>query len=196
MLHKPILTQSKAWLLYVCLLTMLAGCSQCNKVVEPNDPTNPAGLPAATQVGARTFGCMVNGKVYVPVGRQSILTSNPKAAYEPSYGELGIGGDIYLDKPVNGSNLKEYISFSGQNIYDVGTYNLTNSNIIFIYANIAEDGNGYYSDTEIATNCQLTITKLDKTNKIIAGTFSFTLEKKDTGKKVTVTDGRFDLKYL
>ena len=195
MLHKPILTQSKAWLLYVCLLICLGGCSQCNKVVEPaNNPTNPAGLPPATQTGARTFGCMVNGQTYMPYGRQSILTTNPKAAYDPSYGELGISANIYLDKPVDGSSLKERMSFSGLDIYDVGTYNLTNSNIKFIYSGADKDS--YYSLTEIATNCQLIITKLDKTNKIIAGTFSFTLEKRDTGKKVTVTDGRFDLKYL
>ena len=30
----------------------------------------------------------------------------------------------------------------------------------------------------------------------MSGMFSFTLQKRDTGKKVTVTDGRFDLKYL
>ena len=196
MLHKPILTQSKAWLLYVCLLTMLAGCSQCNKVVEPNDPTNPTGLPPATQVGAGTFGCMVNGKAWMPSGRQSFLgPSNPSINYNPFFGDIGIGADIYLDKPVNGSRLKEYISFSAQDtVFDVGTYNLTNSNIVFVFSSIDEEA--YYSDTEIASNCQMVITKLDKTNKVIAGTFSFTLERKSTGKKVTVTDGRFDLKYL
>jgi hypothetical protein len=41
---------------------------------------------------------------------------------------------------------------------------------------------------------QLTITRLDLQNQIIAGTFSFTLTKKDCD-TVRITDGRFDLKF-
>ncbi len=189
MLHKPI---KKAWLLYVCLLTLFAGCSKCNKTISPNDASS---LPPATQVGAYTFGCMLNGQPWTPVGRQSILVAaNPSANYEPDYrgGAFSVSADIYSSQPVR---LKEYISVGGIGINRVGEYNLSNSSILFQYADVAQ-GISYYSDEDIASNCKLVITKLDLTNKIIAGTFSFTLEKKDTGKKVTVTDGRFDMKFL
>ena len=193
MLHKPISHKSKAWLLYVCLLTLFAGCSKCNKVIEP-DKTSTASLPAATQTGAGTFGCMVNGQAWTPYGRQSFLSAlNPSGGYDPVVGAFSVSADIYLDKPVNGSNLKEYINVGGINVYTVGEYNLTNSTVLFEYF----DGvTAYYSDTDIASDCKLIVKKLDKINKIISGTFSFTIQKKDTGKKVIVTDGRFDLKYL
>ena len=169
---------------------LMAGCSKCNKVIEPDNPT--AGLPPATQVGAYTFGCMLNGQPWLPVGRQSLMgAGNPSANYDPTYkgGNLGVGATVY-DKGYS----KDAISFTLANINKVGEYNLKNSDLLFIYHGITSES--YYSDTDIASNCKLVIIKLDLTNKIVAGTFSFTLEKKDTGKKVTVTDGRFDMKFL
>ena len=41
--------------LYLCLAT-LTQCSKCK-----NDPAPTDQLPAATQTGANTFGCLVNG---------------------------------------------------------------------------------------------------------------------------------------
>ena len=169
----------------------MAGCSKCNKVVEP-DPTSTASLPAATQTGAGTFGCMLNGQVWLPV-RQGVPLemSNPKLVYDPTFegGSFSLSGTIYADK-----RSQEAIAIGGRGIGTVGEYNLTNSGIKFFYDNLTTS---YASDMgDITSNCKLTITKLDKTNAIIAGTFSFTIEKRDTGKKVTVTDGRFDMKYL
>ena len=40
------------------------------------------------------------------------------------------------------------------------------------------------------------ITKIDRTNKITSGTFSFKAENKDDPSDIiSVTDGRFDVKY-
>jgi len=38
-------------------------------------------LPPATQVGANTFGCLLNGKVWLPKGNNSI--SNYSFSYDP-----------------------------------------------------------------------------------------------------------------
>ena len=190
MLHKPI---KKAWLLYLCLLTLMAGCSQCNKVISPNDASS---LPPTTQTGAGTFGCMLNGQVWTPQGRGPILEPrNPSINYDATYegGALALTATIY-DKSVNGQ-LKQTISIGGLNVGSIGEYNLTNSRVRFFHADYVNEIE-YAFDTDIASNCRLIITKLDKVNQIIAGTFSFTIEKKDTGKKVTITDGRFDMKYL
>ena len=41
--------------------------SSCNKnEIPPTD--NPPQLPPETQTGANTFGCLVNGKVWLPKG--------------------------------------------------------------------------------------------------------------------------------
>ena len=199
MLHKPIHTQnkarsrahSKAWLLYVCLLTMLAGCSKCNKVVEPAGELSK--LPAATQTGAGTFGCMVNGKAWMPQGRGNILgPANPTIVYDATYdnGSLDIRARIYAGgSGLSSGNAISIIEIYGSKLDKEGEYNLTNSNVRFAYST---DTEGFYSKEDLASNCKLTITKLDKVNAIISATFSFTIEKKDTGKKLTVTDGRFD----
>ena len=50
---------------YLPLLAALLGLSQCTK----DDPE--AGLPSATQTGANTFGCLVNGQVWTPKGNNS-----------------------------------------------------------------------------------------------------------------------------
>ena len=106
---------------------------------------------------------------------------------------MNISATKYLSKPVNGSRLIDSISFGGININRLGEYNLINSSILFNYADSLAS---YYSDEDLASDCKLVITKLDQTNKIVSGTFSFTLEKKDKSSKVTITDGRFDMKYL
>ncbi len=64
-----------------------------------------------------------------------------------------------------------------------------------------ENSRGYYmtSGTSYITDADnkgvLTITKFDKANKIISGTFSFKSRYYYTGEVVTVTDGRFDRIY-
>lgn len=48
--------------LSLCLL--LTQCSQCKK----DDPAPEEQLPPATQTGANTLGCLVNGQPYTPGG--------------------------------------------------------------------------------------------------------------------------------
>lgn len=51
----------------------------------------------------------------------------------------------------------------------------------------------YYTDT--THTGQLTITTLDKTNKIISGTFSFEAYNAVQNKTVSITEGKFRLQY-
>ncbi len=191
MLHKPI---KKAWLLYVCLLTLFAGCSKCNKTISPNDASS---LPAATETGAGTFGCMLNGQPWTPVGQQLfIYPRNPTIIYDPTYngGTLRLSAYISTDR----KDLMQTLNIiCDSNFSSIGEYNLTNSKVSFDYTNLnGSSEDNFCSCEDVASNCKLIITKLDRTNKIMSGTFSFTLQKKETGKKVTITDGRFDMKFL
>ena len=61
-----------------------------------------------------------------------------------------------------------------------------------------DDNSGFciyeWYDTIPNHNAYLNITKLDKVNRIVSGTFEFALIK--TGcKEVRITQGRFDMKY-
>jgi hypothetical protein len=56
--------------------------------------SDPVGqLPPATQTGANTFGCLVNGQSYTPSG------NNGTANYAVLYG-LGFQGAIYKCLPI------------------------------------------------------------------------------------------------
>ena len=80
MLHKPI---SKMWLLYVCLLACLGGCKQCTEAPAPTK------LLDATQTGANTFGCMLNGNFWVASGSKSGFNParlpNPYLGYDATF---------------------------------------------------------------------------------------------------------------
>ena len=192
MLHKPI---SKMWLLYVCLLACLGGCKQCLKAPAPNK------LPDATQTGANTFGCMLNGNLWVAQGSRSGFNPgqrpNPNINYDATYngGALDVSGSIILDDETQ-SNMV----ITGSNIGSIGTYSLNKakSGIHFEHTNFVNSlvyyNDGYEGD--MFSGGELTITKLDKVNKIISGTFYITIEKPKLGKKIVITDGRFDIKYL
>jgi hypothetical protein len=64
-------------LLYLCLATL----TQCSKCKDDPIPVNQ--LPPATQTGAGTFGCLVNGQAWMPKGNDGF--SNYSVAYDPTY---------------------------------------------------------------------------------------------------------------
>ena len=187
MLHKPISQKSKAWLLYVCLLICLGGCQQCVKAPPPSK------LPDATQTGAKTFGCVLNGNLWVAQGRGTGFNApvNPNCNYDATFqgGALDIGGAIIID-----NSEKSNIGITGRNISALGEYTEKNSKILFIYSDRTIPIT-WYTDENISTY-KLVITKNDLQNRIISGTFEFSMIRKDNGAKLTVTDGRFDVKYL
>lgn len=57
--------------LYLALV-LLTQCSECKNDPTPRDPADQ--LPPATQTGANTFGCLVNGQPYTPSGSNSTPT--------------------------------------------------------------------------------------------------------------------------
>ena len=176
------------WLLYVCLLACLGGCKQCTEA-----PTHTT-LPDATQTGANTFGCMLNGNLWVARGSSSGFNPaqrpNPYLGYDATFegGSLDVGGSIVLDDKSQSS-----VIITSRNISTLGEYTPKNSNILFVYRDYTIPRT-WYSDECISTY-KLTIIKLDLQNKIISGTFEFSMERKDSY-KVIAKDGRFDIKYL
>ena len=66
------------------LLAALLGLSQCKKKEPGPAPTPESLLPPATQTGANTFGCLLNGQLWTPAGADG--TSNYSVYYDPSFG--------------------------------------------------------------------------------------------------------------
>lgn len=145
-------------------------------------------LPPATQTGANTFGCYVNGKLWVPKG--NVGRTNPYISFDPSYhgGSLGIG--VYR---ILNSTVRQYIYIYSDSVNNTGTFDLSNLNKGSVLFNFSISCN-YDRDSLISRKGNLTITNFDLQHQIISGTFQFTLAKPgcDT---VKVTDGRFDMKF-
>jgi hypothetical protein len=170
---------------YTLLLAALLGLSQCKKKdVAPVDQ-----LPAATQTGANTIGCLVNGQVWTPAGYNG--SSNYTVSYDPAFklGTLNIAAYRYA----NSQAKQELIGvFSDSLLPSTGRYKLRTSG--YHGAVFANGPTGcFYNSTGAADYCrgELIITRLDRAVGIISGTFEFTLAKPgcDT---VRITQGRFD----
>lgn len=160
------------------LTTFTLSC--CNN--EDDKPQNPIDqLPPATQTGANTFGCLINGEPFVVSN-----TSNQTAIYQG--GVLQIGGGIdnsIMDKRIS-INISAPINLNTP--YDLTLF----PNNLAIFVN---NGEGCYYDYDHTTSGTLTITKFDQTNFIISGTFNFSTQTNEC-ENINITNGRFDLQYI
>ncbi len=180
------------------LIMIIVACANifaaCKK--DKTEPTELSKLPAATQTGANTFGCLVNGKAYVAQNDCKYLCNSPfKVSYNSDFGGIvGITGDWL--------NSKENIDKRIQILIDSTNHKLMHS--ISIYN--PHQGAGYidsklttcnqydhYLDSASTHTGNVILTKYDLQNGIISGRFNFTLTKPGC-ETITVTDGRFDKK--
>jgi hypothetical protein len=167
--------------IHLLLLIILAAFSGCN------DDDNPTKLPAATQTGAGTFGCMVNGKAFV----------DTSGGYFNCFYQL-VDGEYYFG--IQGGDTVGMVTGIG-----VGTEKseISENQTYQLFEPI--DGNAYggagitqsiSSGENVFTSHEmtgeLTITKLDFINHIVSGTFWFNVKNPYTNDIVAVRDGRFD----
>ena len=150
------------------------------------------GLPAATQEGKNTLGFLLNGQPWKPQGNNG--TANLSIDFDAGFNNGVCGISAYR---IISSNNREYFKFGivdSLNFYTAPfKIPVTNSGLSLFYFS---DNNCLLISTESRTNVIgiLTVSKLDRTNRIIAGTFNATLSK--TGcPEIKITDGRFDMKY-
>lgn len=169
--------------------------SSCKKKQEEIPKTELEKLPPATQVGANTFGALVNGQAFMPYSKALFAST-----YQCNY--IFTNGGYYFTVGASNDNNYEYLT----NIM-LGTTKLPIAEgQIFKFNNYNEDGKafGTYSiiysvttneyKTNNIVNGQLYISKLDQTKQIVSGTF-FYKAINIKGDTVKVTDGRFDMKY-
>ena len=158
----------------------------CNK--DDDTPQNPIDqLPPATQTGAGTFACYVNGKSFI----------DTSGGWFNCYYQL-IEGEYFFSV---GGNDEDILP---QNIY-IQTQKKSISEGEILVFNEISDGNAYagggfvfsinngdFSFTNSQFSGELTITKLDFTNHIVSGTFWFDIQHPVTGEIVEIREGRFD----
>ncbi|MGH2643347.1 MAG: DUF6252 family protein [Chitinophagaceae bacterium] len=176
-------------LLSILLLSFTLFLLCCHKK-EPPQPQ----LPPATQTGAGTFGCKINGQIDTAnyADNFGAFATYLHLVYPPEYSfEDGYFLTVHGEKRNKwGITLKT----DSLQIYEDSTYTLGShrkGTAYAIYLNYP--GTPYY--TQDSLEGKMTITKIDETNQIISGTFWFDAIDTITEEKVQVRDGRFDLLY-
>ena len=180
----------KQLLLLAASFILLSSSCKKNKSDNPIDQ-----LPPETQTGANTFGCLVDGKVFLPKGDPF---GGPiiKAQYQFVNGKQGFG----ISGRRSDGETGQLVGIIGDSVrVEIGTFNLTSLSAGkfrggYTYSDLTNPiGISYYTN-EIQTG-QLTIKKFDIINQIVSGTFWFDA-KNSSGQIVQVREGRFDLPYV
>ena len=151
----------------LAITTIIASCSSCKKDTTPEF----------------YYKCKLNGQDYTYYGCANCLQCNV------------LGDTVFI---LNASTDYQSVAVwhnDNNGIY-AGNYQLSNST--------NPGGGGFYHDQPYVSNLyytdtinvgKLNITELDKTNRIVAGTFYFNAYCAKYDSTVPITEGRFRLKY-
>lgn len=178
----------------------------CNK--DDKDELQQDKLPLATQAGANTAGCYINGALLIPKNGSQAIGDSPAYGLNINAGinfNAPIIGDDYFQleiankKDSNGAGVILYIrnmqNGVGHYIIDQSNGELysdgPDNNQIIVGIRINGINKTYYSSSNSGT---ITITRFDYPNGIYSGIFNCTLYNKDNpSETIQVTEGRFDI---
>lgn len=173
----PILKFTDHFLILAALLCLAVSCKD-----DDDSAKNPVDqLPPATQEGAFTFGCLVNGEPFVVTNsyKMTAIYQGGILQIGSSYEEEGIDQSIiiWLEQDIT---VKEY--FLDENFENVG----------FFRNHLIDCGYETYSPNSGSIHILL----IDQSQFLVSGTFDFEAVSSDCQDTVRITDGRFDLQYI
>jgi hypothetical protein len=195
----------KKTILILATILLLTSCSK-----NDDTPATPQDqLPPITTIGANTAGCLINGQLLIPKNGSQAIGGSPNFGLMISAGNNfhppTIGGDYFqveiankLDQ--NGSGIVLWIKnlSAGEGNYIVnqsnGEIDSLGPNNNQIIVGIRENGTRktFFSSPNSGV---IIITKFDYYGGIQSGIFFCNLYNKDNPtEKITITDGRFDIK--
>jgi hypothetical protein len=189
----------------IILASLLVSCSK--------DDSNPIdALPAETQIGANTFGCLVNGKALLPRSGNTNLF-NPLSGVVLTRGELSNNFNYYeLEVTDYLSNPTSRLFFHMHNTPDngVGTFLIDESNGMtdidgfahnYIHCRLfSKVTNSFQTYVSFNNSGRFTITSYTPTSgsgNLISGIFNCKLRNiNNPNDEVEITEGRFDINSL
>ena len=172
-------------LLPLCFLLLSNSCSKSKSENQ---------LPPATQTGANSFGCLIDGKVWIPTGGGIGSGVNPTSGgfFRDINGELNIYIKAYTSNDYFHIYLKKKTT--------AGTYVLNKNTSVRPGAILPESYGAYFINgqdyyvTDSLNNGTVIISYADTTKGIVAGTFQMRIIQKTTNKIKVISEGRFDYK--
>lgn len=178
--------KTNKYLLPVLLSAVFLVSLSCKKEYE---------FPDITQEGKGTFGCKIDGRIYVPKA-ESIFTpqSNLWAHLVTEFNGLdSMIISVRRDRTESLGHLVFWYKGAPEGLQS-GTYRMQNPlleaggySAQYYYRGIA-----YLTDINLPG--QMEILRFDRNERIISAKFEFTLIDQTTGELVEITEGRFDLK--
>jgi hypothetical protein len=177
--------------LFYFLLTILITAAGCKKH-KNNDPVDK--LPPATQTGANTLGFLLNGEPWTPQGFNG--TANLSIDYDPGFNN-GILG-IVAYRTISATDKTQFIIgvSDSMNFLSIPTsLNISKHSLAAVSYSTKDYCDINHNDTTVYSSGTITLTKLDKTSRIISGIFQATLYKQSCGDTIKITEGRFDMTY-
>ena len=183
--------------LLVALLSCLTGCK---KSTTDTPVTNIETLPPITQNGANTFGCLLNGKIWLPKGFDGNFT-NSRINIDPTFMDGDLTVRVY--RIIDG--IKYTMTISSDSIKSTGTYLFkTLSRAKFRFGKYKSDLSIEYCNTDNGNlggnpnNVEgfIKITRYDLVNRIFSGEFELAFNNDDCGygNQIKLSGGRFDYK--
>lgn len=138
-----------------------------------------------THEGKNTFGCKVNGEIWVANGN-STYRSIESPSYKVETGRFGFEGFNTKDY-----DCRTYMRVGCENCFGVGVFTINDTYSEHFYGCMGDFNGAAHIDTN-GTN-KVEITRFDLENRIISGTFEYDLFNRENGQKIKITEGRFDL---
>jgi hypothetical protein len=188
----------KKQIIKICLLfitTLFLSCSENNNLI----PTVAEEvLPPITQTGENTFGCLVNGAVFIPKDKTGYTA--PGGGTPQGIEILGdnsvfviqarnyINTAIYIYIPENLPEQKTYVFDESPGV----SYGLNSPNYAHIFCVINNKKYLSFEDSGL-----IDFTKANFDNKIYAGIFNVKLRNQDNPEEfIEIKDGRFDINLI
>lgn len=192
------ITAMKNKLIILALLPLLLAAS-CGDDPEPDR------LPAITQGGLNTFGCVIEGEVMIPKDYAGSIGGFPAKGLVVKYRN---DWQHFFDiRSLNANKSYYYIYIYIPSLNATGTYQFSLSNgrevpsdaplhpHAYVLKNNEDRLRGLYYTYE--NSGQINITRFDMLNTIISGTFEFKAFNVDNpGDTIKVTQGRFDTNWV
>ena len=176
----------------ILYVTLVLFAFSCEKPPEPEPVSQEPVMPPLTHTGANTFGCYIDGELFVANEGPSVWSIPPvSGSFDEETGVLLLQGTRYDDK-----EFLDDIAIQVIGVTEIGDYRLYSEGAeLKGYVTSGSENCDYYYN--MSNYGFVTVTFFDKTNNIISGNFSMELINLDCSEKkeMKITEGRFDFRY-
>ena len=175
------------------MLTTTLLAASCKKSKPDGTRTELEKLPPITQTGANTFGCLVDGKAWLPNGSKP-QTGGPniQVYIDPTFqgGAFYVTGHQY-------NNFQSQITFGSGGCTSGGLFDISlplQAVSLTRFLNTVNTCEFSSSNSGSYRRGFFNISRYDLNNGVFSGTFEFTIKSQACGDTIRITNGRFDIK--